>query len=297
MDVKSRLVLSVIYLLSLLSLRSARRLGRFIGWFLRVSNSTMYKVTRKNIELCFPQLDGDAREAFIRDSLYHTGCQIAETGLAWGGDPKQRAKAIGFIKGEHNPEVLNTALATGQGVIILVPHFGNWEFFANFLPQKCQLMAMYKEAKMPVMEQRMLEARSQSGIQMVSASRQGVTTFIKHYSNGGTCLILPDQEPSVKSGVWSSYFGVPALTPKFVHYLVKKNPKGTVILAHMRRIDDGFEVIYSEVDQGIYDTDMEASVAAMNRTFERCIKQDGAEQYQWDYKRFKKNPEKFYRNL
>jgi len=35
----------------------------------------------------------------------------------------------------------------------------------------------------------------------------------------------------------------------------------------------------------------------MNRTFERCIKKDGAEQYQWDYKRFKKNPEKFYRNL
>jgi len=297
MDVKSRLVLAVIYLLSLLTLKGARRLGRFIGWFLRISNSTMYKVTRKNIELCFPEQDAATREAFIRESLFHTGCQIAETGLAWGGDPKQRAKAISFIKGEQNPEVLEGALAKGKGVIILVPHFGNWEFFANFLPQKCELMAMYKEAKMPVMEQRMLEARSQSGIQMVSAGREGVVTFIKHYTKGGTCLILPDQEPAPKSGVWSTYFGVPALTPKFVHYLIKKNPEGTVVLAHMKRTDEGFEVIYSEVDQDIYNADMEISAAAMNRTFERCIKKDGAEQYQWDYKRFKKNPEKFYRNL
>lgn len=297
MDVKSRLVLMVIYLLSLLSLKGARRLGRFIGWFLRVSNGTMYKVTRKNIELCYPDLDEAARERFVRDSLFHTGCQIAETGLAWGGDPEQRAKAVSFVKKERNPEVFDDALAKGKGVIMLAPHFGNWEFFAHFLPQKCDLMAMYKPARMPVMEQRMLESRSQGGVKMVSAGREGVINFIKHYRKGGACFILPDQEPPSKSGIWSSYFGVPALTPKFVHYMIKKNPEGTVILAHMKRTEEGFEIIYSNVDDAMYDADMETSVTAMNRTFERCINKDGAEQYQWDYKRFKKNPEKFYRNL
>jgi KDO2-lipid IV(A) lauroyltransferase len=296
MDIKSRVILSVVFLLSLLTLNGARRLGRFIGWFLRISNSNLYKVTMKNLSLCFPEMSEPDKEELARKSLIETGCQIAETGFAWSGSAQLRSKKIKQMK-TSNEAVFEAALAKGKGVLMLTSHFGNWEFLTSTLPMKCKLMVLYKMVKMPVLEKHMLEVRCSSGLEMVPGNRQGVETFVNHYQQGHTCLIAPDQEPSEKSGVWVPYFGVNALTPKFIHSLIQSNPEGVVIFTHMKRIKDGYEMIFSEVDSGIYDADLEISAAAMNKTFERCIKVDGIEQYQWDYKRFKKNPEKHYRGL
>ena len=90
MDIKSRAILAVVFLLSLLTLKGARRLGHFIGWFALVTKGGMYKVSQKNISLCLPELSVEEQEKLIHESLIHTGCQIAETGLAWGGSKRQR---------------------------------------------------------------------------------------------------------------------------------------------------------------------------------------------------------------
>ncbi len=52
MDIKSAVSLGVIHSLSLLSLPVARVLGSGLGRFLAFSNSKMYQVSLKNIELC-----------------------------------------------------------------------------------------------------------------------------------------------------------------------------------------------------------------------------------------------------
>ena len=121
-------------------------------------------------------------------------------------------------------------------------------------------------------------------------------TFIQHYVDKKACIIVPDQEPSEKSGVWSEFFGVSALTPKFVYSLIQKNPEGIVLNSYMKRIPGGFEMVFEKVEEEIYSTDIEVSARAMNLGFEKCVREVPS-QYQWEYKRFKKNKERLYKGL
>ena len=57
-----------------------------------------------------------------------------------------------------------------------------------------------------------------------------------------------------------------------------------------KRVENGFEVIWEPCTKGLYDDNLEKSVAALNQNIERCINTDIA-QYQWSYKRFKTRPE------
>ncbi len=180
---------------------------------------------------------------------------------------------------------------------MLTLHFGNWEWMNAALPQRSKhLMGLYKMAKMPKLEKNMLESRERCGVVMVPGTREGVERFIQNYQEGNCCLIAPDQEPSKKSGVWAEFLGQPAWSPKFIHQLIQENPRGKVLYTYMRRIKGGFELVFEEVDSDIYSKDLVISATGMNKGFERCIASDPA-QYQWDYKRFKRNPDKFYKNL
>lgn len=296
MDIKSGIALSIIRTLGLLNLPMARGFGNFIGWLLKATNSRMYKVTQKNLELCFPEMTAQEREELAQASLKQTGQTIAETGIAWAGTEKTFQDNADKIQNVVNGHLFEEALAKGNGLLMLTMHYGNWEWTTSYLPQRCDLMAMYKMAKMPGLEKAMLEARLTSGIKLVAAGKEGVMTFTQHYQDKNACIIVPDQEPSEKSGVWADFFGIPALTPKFIHHLIQKNPEGTVLNVYMKRVTGGFDLVFKEVDPEIYSDDLETSATAMNRGFQACIADD-LSQYQWEYKRFKRNPEKFYTGL
>lgn len=296
MDIKSALALGFIHSLGALSLPRARQLGSAIGNALCFTKSRMYKVTLKNIQLCYPQMPADQQQQLAKSSLQETAKTIAETGIAWGGTPEKFKRNAAMIREVRNQHLFDEALAKKEGVLILTPHIGNWEFISCWLPQRCNLMALYKIAKMPGFEKAMLKAREDSGAKLVPGTGQGVKAFFQHYIDKHVTMILPDQEPSVKSGVWADFFGINTLTPKIVHSMIQKNPKGTVLFAYNLRTPTGFEMVFRGGDEGIYSEDVEQSALAMNKGIEACIA-DAPAQYQWDYKRFKKHPDRFYKGL
>lgn len=296
MDIKSALALGFIHSLGALSLPRARQLGSAIGNALCFTKSRMYKVTLKNIQLCYPQMPADQQQQLAKSSLQETAKTIAETGIAWGGTPEKFKRNAAMIREVRNQHLFDEALAKKEGVLILTPHIGNWEFISCWLPQRCNLMALYKIAKMPGFEKAMLKAREDSGAKLVPGTGQGVKAFFQHYIDKHVTMILPDQEPSVKSGVWADFFGINTLTPKIVHSMIQKNPKGTVLFAYNLRTPTGFEMVFRGVDEGVYSEDVEQSALAMNKGIEACIA-DAPAQYQWDYKRFKKHPDRFYKGL
>lgn len=296
MDIKSALALGLIHSLGALSLPSARKLGTTIGNLLCATNTRMYKVTLKNIELCYPDMTQDEQQKLARSSMQETAKSIAETGIAWGGTVEKFERNAAMIHNIRNQDLFDEAMAKGEGILILTPHIGNWEFISCWLPQRCELMALYKMAKMPGFEKAMLKAREDSGAKLVPGTRKGVKAFFNHYMDKKVAMILPDQEPSLKSGVWADFFGISTLTPKVVHSMIQKNPKGTVLFAYNLRTPEGFELVFRGLDDAIYSEDAEESALAMNKGIEACIA-DAPAQYQWDYKRFKKHPDKFYKGL
>tara|TARA_B110000037_G_C16744485_1_gene352632 strand:- start:309 stop:521 length:213 start_codon:yes stop_codon:yes gene_type:complete len=69
-------------------------------------------------------------------------------------------------------------------------------------------------------------------------------------------------------------------------------------MAYAKRIEGtgDFVLVIEPADEGIYSSDVQVSLAAMNAGIERCI-MAAPEQYQWEYKRFKRRPDgnkKFY---
>mgnify|MGYP003384554212 FL=1 len=296
MDTKSALALSIIRALGWMNLSIARAFGRFIGCLLRVTNSRMYKITLKNLVLCFPDMTEAERKELAVNSLKETGKTIAETGIAWAGTERKFRRNENKIKNIRNVDLFEKAIKDDKGLLMLTMHHGNWEWVTSYLPLHCDLLAMYKIAKMPGFEKAMLESRLASGIKLVAAGREGVRKFTQHYQDKKTCIIVPDQEPSEKSGVWSEFFGIPALTPKFIHYLIQKNPEGTVLNVYMERVEGGFDLVFEEVEADIYSSDLETSALAMNKGFEKCIS-GNLSQYQWEYKRFKRNPEGHYKGI
>lgn len=296
MDIKSAIALGLIHSLGALNLKGARAMGSAIGSLLCLSNSRMYKVTQKNIELCYPDLPKAGQQSLAKQSVKETAKAIAETGIAWGGSKVKFARNAAMIEQVRNQELFDAALAKGDGIMILTPHLGNWEFISSWLPQRCDLMALYKTAKMPGFEKAMLKAREDSGATLVAGTARGVKGLFDHYKNKKVIMILPDQEPAPKSGVWADFFGVSALTPKVVHSMIKKNPQGTVLFAYVIRTKNGFELIFRGLSDDIYSEDVNMSAQAMNKGIEACIA-DAPAQYQWDYKRFKQHPAKYYNGL
>ena len=102
-------------------------------------------------------------------------------------------------------------------------------------------------------------------------------------------ILLPDQVPDLNAGEFAPFFGHPTLTMTFAHRLIRQtNP--FVMLGWAQRVEGGFEIHYEPILDEIYADDASSYATALNRAIENLVLKDPA-QYQWEYKRFKKQPE------
>ena len=133
------------------------------------------KVTLKNLELCLPELSEEQRQQLARDSLKETLRTALEMVAAW---TQPNARILQRITHADNEHLLEQALARGQGVVLVVPHFGNWELCNYYMSHKCDLMAMYKPVASPALDRLIYGARSHN-TQMVAADKRGVIALFR----------------------------------------------------------------------------------------------------------------------
>lgn len=289
---KSLLLRVILRLQSWLPLGLARTLGRGIGSLLWHRKSRMQQTTRRNLELCYPQLDPAARESLGRRSLQATCQTIMEGGAVWHW-PAPRVMAL--IQHVEGLDLLQEAKAAGKGVLVLSPHLGNWEVLGLYL-NTCglgQTWQLYQAPSDPGLDRLLFRARSRTGARMVATDNKGVAELLRALRAGDISGILPDQVPEVSGGAYAPFFGVPALTMTLVSKLQHKTG-ARVLLGVARRRQDarghGFEIVFREPDPEIYAGDIPASLAALNRSIEALVSET-PEQYQWEYKRFRRQPD------
>ncbi len=101
--------------------------------------------------------------------------------------------------------------------------------------------------------------------------------------------ILPDQIPVAGGGEFTSFFGNDAYTMTLIPRLIQKTG-AKAFLTYAKRIDKGFKIIIKEPNLDIYAKHMQTSLLGLSKTIEATVK-DEPEQYQWEYKRFRYQPE------
>ena len=286
MDIKGRLALTVLKLVGMLPLRWSRRLGELVGHAAVLTRGDSLRISRINLQQCYPAMDEREREQLARQSVIHTAMTGFEVATIWHQPWSRSEDQIVRVR---NQQLLKDGVDEGQGVLVLMPHTGNWEIFGMYLATLGPSTALYAPPKIAALDPLIRAGREATGANMVPTNVHGVRALLKALKGGDIVMVLPDQEPDTSGGDFAPFFGRPALTMTLAHNLLKRT-KARCVFGFGKRVEDGFELVFLPAEQAIYSDEQKVSLAAMNRGVEACIA-EAPEQYQWEYKRFRRTPE------
>ena len=267
-----------------------RGLADLLAWAWLRTGVRESVVALRNLELAYPELAPAQRALWHREVLRATALQTVDTLRLW---TRPHARNLAAIREIHGEDLFDAALASGRGLIVAAPHFGNWELLNQWLAMKTPLAILYKPPESKVGEAflRLVRADADADrVTQVRAEGAGVRQLYKRLQAGGVVGILPDQQPKGGDGEFAPFFGVQALTMTLLGRLAGRSG-ASVLFAWCERIGEGEEYALwvAPASDGIADSDPVVATAALNADVERIARRDPG-QYQWTYKRFKARP-------
>lgn len=277
-----RFLLKIFALLPLGVSRALAAIVAFLAWRLKTRAA---RTTIQNIEYCFGELSADEQQKLARRSLWHTACTVFELPAVWTGSYKRLQPWIKKVEGES---ILVEGIKNGS-VLMLLPHFGNWEFLTTYMKSIAKYSCMYSPRRLYELDELINQCRGRFGSEFLPLTRDGFRTLLMRITEGGVVIVLPDQVPADGQAVTSTFLGRPIKTGTFPHALLKRGDLKAVTMVAVR-CNGGFNVHIHDVEEDIYSLDAEVSIQALDRAIERIVDLDPA-QYQWEYKRFRGSAE------
>lgn len=200
------LVFSAYFLIRLLPIETAARLGSFVcrtvGPRTRVN-----RVARANIRRAFPEKDDAEVEALLDAVWRNLGMgagEFAHLDRFTIGQPGSRIDVVG---GEH----LAALRDDGKPGIIVSGHLGNWELASFVVAGQLETLGqIYRGADNPYVDRLFRRARNQSKTTLVPKGRDGAAIALRLMREGGHLGIMMDQK--LNEGVAIPFFGHDAMT-------------------------------------------------------------------------------------
>lgn len=262
-----------------LSLQSGRSLAVFFGSLMWRLSRKHKHITLTNITQCYPKLTRKKQEQRAKLSINAALMNFFELGCLWN----KKTKVESFIDNIYGIETFQEALDKQQGLLLAVPHMGNWEVLNLVLAQFDKFAFLYKPPSDKKIENLLVKYRGKSKALQIEANLKGVRKIMTHLKSNGFIAILPDQKPKSGQGVFSPFYGVDTYTMTLFSKLAVKT-KVPVFFAFALRTQNGFTVHFEKSDDKIYEN-VNTSVAYMNNKIQKIVDK-APEQYQWTYKRF-----------
>lgn len=269
-----------------MSLPAAHRMGSALGHLAWLLPNQFRRVTQLNLAWCYPDEPRAVRDRLARASLIETGRTTAEAGAMLTWAPGRLRALVAEIEGG---ELLDRALASGRGTVLLLPHLGNWEVLNPWLAERRPFVALYRPPRIAELDRLLLAARQRTGCTMAPTTPSGLKMLLTELSRGGLVLILPDQEPVRSSGIFAPFFGVPALTMTLVGRLLRRCGAEALFAWAERTSNGSFRVRLKQPPAGLDDPDPAVAALRLNRGIELCVREQPT-QYAWSYPRFKTRP-------
>jgi len=264
-----------------------RGFAALLAWLWIRCNARESRVTRRNLELAYPELGAAERAVLHRQVLRSTAMQAIETLRLW---TQPRERNLARLTERHGEALYDAALAAGNGVIVAAPHFGNWELLNQWLASRGPVAIVYKAPEVEVGDAFLQLVRGGDNVRQVRAEGPAVRQLFKVLKDGGGTGILPDQQPKAGDGVFAPFFGIEALTMTLVNRLAERTG-ATVLYGWCERIgpDMEFALHIEPAAPAVADPDPRTAASALNAGLERIARRDPA-QYQWTYKRYTLRP-------
>jgi KDO2-lipid IV(A) lauroyltransferase len=282
----ANLFIGFIKLLSCFSLKNQQRIGAFIGWVFSLFPNYNREVIRANLAVAYPNLSKQELKILANKTLQENAKSFTELGAVWEWGVDKQLPMIKKIYGEY---LLDAAYEKGNGVLMLSPHFGNWEVLGFYLKTKGTFTVLYQPPAIKSIENYLNKVRGRVG-RPVPTDIAGVKTMFKVLKQNKMVAILPDQDPGKSGGIHAPFFGHPARTMTLVSKLANKT-KAEVLYIIGERLPsgEGFAVhILSAVGE-ISSKDELIATTSLNKGVEKCVAINPS-QYLWSYKRYRHPP-------
>lgn len=273
-------MLLLLRILASLPLRAVHALGAAAGWLVYLLSPTYRRRMRENMALA--QLDAPHVR---RAAIAAAGRQALEAGWFW----LRPAADVAARVQDARPGALDALLADPRPLLLLTPHFGGFEPFAQYyatrpLASARPMTILYRMPRKAALRG-VIEARGRANLLLAPADLRGVRLLARALKQRHTAGILPDQVPSQGEGVWAPFFGRPAYTMTLPARLAHSAGARVVLVFCERRPDSRYRAHYVPLEEPLTGAP-EQDAALLNRALERLI---GLcpEQYLWGYARYK----------
>jgi KDO2-lipid IV(A) lauroyltransferase len=260
------------------------RLGRALGWIASRVFGERRRVAARNLELCFPELDADARATLLEENLRDAGSMLVEFALAWMGSRRAIENIPVTFEGLDH---LERARAAGDGVLLVGAHFSHLELCARLVSQRIAIAGMYREHADAAFEWAIKRARLRYADAMFA--KHELRQTVRYLKAGGTVWYAPDQDMRGKDAVFAPFFGVPAATITATHHLARMSGARVIPFFHRRTAEGGYAIRLEAPLAHFPGEDVVADTSRVNAAIERMVR-EAPSQYLWLHKRFKTRP-------
>lgn len=172
-------------------------------------------------------------------------------------------------------ELLTEPMREGRGVVIALPHSGNWDHAgAYFCSIGVPLVTVAERLKPEALFQRFLHYRQSMGFEVLSIDSRSFATLMQRAREKRLIALVADRDLSA-SGVDVDFFGFPARMPAGPALLSIKTGIPLVV-AHVSYREKGIHIDFSPVDVPTTGSESERvveTVANMAKLFEAGISQ------------------------
>lgn len=263
-----------------------RTLARVLGWLCYWLVAPRRKIGATNLRLCFPELNDAERNRILREHFYHMALLVLEYGRYWYGDACSLHRAVRY----QDKHFLDEALAAGQKVILLYPHFTAFEAAVYALNQDVALTSVYSHQKNAALDAQILRGRHRYNNVFLLGRNDGLRAIIKQIrQHNAPFLYLPDQDFGAKDSIFVDFMGVQAATITGLSRIAKMTD-ACVIPAIPTRQNDGSVVLrFYPAWESFPTDDVHADTQRMNDFIAARVREQPA-QYYWLHKRFKTRP-------
>ena len=185
---------------------------------------------------------------------------------------RQRVQQTVTVESEH---LLLDAIAAKTGVIVSLPHAGNWDHAgAYFCAKGVNLVTVAERLKPEKLFLKFLQYRQDMGMEVLPLDGRVLGTLAQRLRQGALVALVADRDLS-RSGIDVNFFGGPARMPAGPALLAVKT-EAPLITAFVSYTDNGIHIVFRNVPLPTTGTQEEkvAQIVQMTATqFEDGIKQ------------------------
>lgn len=280
------LLIGALWLIGRLPMNWIVKIGRGIGRLFLKTGGHRVRITRRNLELCFPELTETERKALLVRNFEIIGIAMLEPGIAWFASSRRICR-ISRVEGlEH---VRPPHVDKGQGILLCSLHMSCLEMTCRIIAEHMSFNMMYRVNNNPLHEYISGVCRQRYPHKRRYIPRKQVKDFLYFLSKGETGLILPDQDMGKKRSLFVPFFGQTAATVPSVSDFARLSNARVIMFDHYLDENNQYVLRLSRPLENFPGKDNVADTIRINQTFEECIRQH-PEQYLWQHRRFKTRP-------